>query len=64
MNPPGGGGIPSPIPLIPHFPHIDSLVWPRGLPIVVPQGLASVDIPSNLPKFYEIKNEDPLRQYD
>ena len=41
MNPPGGGGIPPPIlsilpfPLIPHIFLTDSLVRPRGLPIMV-----------------------------
>ena len=55
MDLPEGGGIPPP------FPPIDPLVRPRGLPIIVPQGLVSVDIPSNLPKFYGTKDEDPSR---
>jgi hypothetical protein len=61
MDPPGGGGLP---PLILFFPPIDPLVRPRGLPIIVPQGLASVDIPSNLPKFYGTKDEDPSRHME
>lgn len=40
-------------------PRIDSLVIPRGLPIVVPRNLAPTTIPSNLPKFYGSRNEDP-----
>ena len=40
---------------------IDPLVRPRGLPIVVPQNLAAVDMPSYLFKFYGIKDEDPSR---
>ena len=54
MNLRGGGKIPPPIlPIlhIPHFPSIDPLVRLRGLPIVVPHGLAAVDVPSHLPKF-------------
>ena len=53
MNPPSGGGIPPlipPIPPIPPIPSIDPLVRPRGLQIVVPQGLVAVDMPSHLPK--------------
>ena len=57
----GGGGIPPPIPSLPPFPPIDPLVRRRGLPIIVPQGLVSVDIPSNLSKFYGTKNEDLSR---
>ena len=37
------------------------LVRPRGLPIIVPQGLVLVDIPSNLSKYYGTKDEDPSR---
>ena len=48
-------------PLIPPIPPIDPLVRPRGLPIVVPQNLQAVDIPSHLPKFYVTKDEDPSR---
>ena len=58
VNPPGGGGIPPPILPIPHIPPnppIDPLVRPRGLPIVVLQGLVAVDMPSHLPKFYGTK---------
>lgn len=50
MEPPEGGGIPPPIP---PFPPIDPLVRPRGLPIIVPQGLASVDIPPTFSNFME-----------
>lgn len=57
MDPLGGGGIPPPIPPLPPFP-------PIGLPIIVPQDLVSVDIPSNLPKFYETKDEDPSRHME
>ena len=51
-------------PLIPPIPPIDPLVRPRGLPIVVPQNLQAVDIPSHLPKFYGTKNEDPSRHME
>ena len=64
MNPPGGGGIPPSIPPIPPFPPIDPLVRPRGLPIVVPSGLALVDIPSNLPNVYGINDEDLSRHME
>ena len=57
----GEGGIPPPI--LP-IPPIDPLVRPRGLPIIVPQGLPSLDISSNLPKFYETKDEDPSRHME
>ena len=57
----GEGGIPPPI--LP-IPPIDPLVRPRGLPIIVPQGLPSLDIPSNLPKFYGTKDEDPSRHME
>ena len=53
MDPLGGGGNPPPIP---PFLLIDPMVRPRGLPIIVPQGLVSVDIPSNLLKFYGTKD--------
>ena len=43
MDPLGEGGIPPPIPFLLSFPPIDPLVRPRGLPIIVPQGLVSVD---------------------
>ena len=53
-----GGGVPPPIvQIIP----IDLLVRPQDLPIVVSQGLVSVDVPSNLPKFYGMKDEVPSR---
>ena len=48
-----GGGM-DPLP-IPSMPSIDSLVRLRGLPILVPQNLAAVDMPSHLPKFMELK---------
>ena len=53
-----GGGIP---PLILPITPIDPLVTPRGLPIIVFQGLPSLDISSNLPKFYGTNDEDPSR---
>ena len=43
---------------------IDPLVRPRGLPIVVPRNLAAVDMPSNLPKFWGTKDEDPSRHME
>ena len=58
MNSLGEGGIPPPIAPI---PPIDPLVRPRGLPIIVPQELVSIDILSNLPKFYGTKDEDPSK---
>ena len=58
MDPRGRGGIPPPIA---SFPPINPLVRPRGLPIIVPQGLVLVDIPSNLSKYYGTKDEDPSR---
>ena len=48
-------------PPIPPMPPIDPLVRPRGLSIVVPQNLPAVEMPSHLPKFYGIKDEDPSR---
>ena len=59
----GGGGIP-PIPPAPPINPIDPLVRPRGLPILVPQNLAAVDMPSHLPKFYGTKDEDPSRHME
>src|SRR6202048_2343848 len=53
-----------PIPPIPPVPPIDPLVRPRGLPIVVPQNLAAMDMPSHLPKFYGTKDEDPSRHIE
>ena len=40
-----GGGLPP-------MPPIVSLVRPKGLPILVPQKLMAVYMPSHLPKFY------------
>ena len=51
-------------PPIPPMPPIDPLVMPRGLPIVVPQNLPAVDMPSHLPKFYGTKDEDPSRHME
>ena len=51
----GEGGGPPPM------PPIDPLVRPRGLPILVPQKLMAVDMPSHLPKYFETKDEDPSR---
>ena len=42
-------------------PFIDLLVRPRGLPILVRQNLAALDMPSNLPKFWGSKDENPSR---
>ena len=58
MDPGHGGGAPPPIPLI------VPLVRPRDLPIMVPQGLVAVDMPSHLPKFYGTKDEDPSRHME
>ena len=52
MDPNGGIGGPPPIPPMPPVPPIDPLVRPGGLPILVPQNLVAIDMPSNLPKFY------------
>ena len=54
MNPDQGMDSPP----IPPMPPIDPLVRPRGLPIVVPQNLQAVDMPSHLPKFYGTKDDD------
>ena len=51
-------------PPIPPMPPIDPLVRPRGLPIVVPQNLPEVNMPSHLPKFYGTKDEDPSRHME
>ena len=51
-------------PPIASFSPIDPLVRPRGLPIIVPQELVSVYILSNLPKFYETKDEDLSRHME
>jgi hypothetical protein len=53
-----------PMPPVPPIPSIDLLVRSRGLPIVVPQNLAAMDMPSHLPKFYGTKNEDPSRHME
>ena len=54
----GEGGGPLPV------PPIDLLVRPRGLPILVPQNLVAVDMPSHLPKFYGTKGEDPFKHME
>ena len=54
----GGGMNPPPI------PPIDPLVRPRGLPILVSQNLAAVDVLSHLPKFYGTKDEYPSRHME
>ena len=59
----GGDGKPS-IPPVPPMEPIDPLVRPRGLPILVPQNLAAVDMPSHLPKFYGTKDEVPSRHME
>ena len=46
------------------MPPIDPLVRPGGLPIVVPQKLHAVDIPSHLPKFYGTKDDDPTKHME
>ena len=61
MNSNGGGGGP---PLAPPIPPIDPVVRPRGLPILVPQNLVATDMPSNLPKFYETRDDDPSRNME
>ena len=43
---------------------IDPLVRPRGLSILVPRDLAALDMPSNLPKFWGTKDEDPFRHME
>jgi hypothetical protein len=43
-------------PPIPSIPPIDPLVRPRGLPIVVPQNLQAVDIPSHLVAHLSIRS--------
>ena len=61
MNPNGGGGGPPP----PHpLPPIDPLVRPRGLPIWVPQNLVPIDMPADLPKFYDTRDDDPSRHME
>jgi hypothetical protein len=57
----GGGMDPLPVPPI---DPIDQLVRPRGLPILVPQNLAAEDMPSHLPKFYGIKDENPSKHME
>jgi hypothetical protein len=55
---------PPPRPEPPPFEPIDPLVRPRGLPILVPRDLAALDMPSNLPKFWVTKDEDPSRHME
>jgi hypothetical protein len=37
---------------------IDTIMLPRGLPIIIPQGLMPVTMPINLPKFSKTRNEN------
>ena len=55
---------PPPPPNPPLGEPIDSLVIPRGLPILVPRDLAALDMPSNLPKFWGTNDEDPSRHME
>ena len=61
MDPNRGGGGPPPVPPI---PPIDPLVRPRGLPMLVPQNLVAMDMPSNLPKFYGTRDDNPSRHME
>ena len=56
----GGGGPPPPHPM----PPIDPLVRPRGLPIRFFQNLVPRDMPVDLPKFYETRDDDPSRHME
>ena len=56
LNVEGGG--PPPV------PPIDPLVRSRGLPILVPQILVAVEMPSHLPMFYGTKDKDPSRHIE
>ena len=56
----GGGGSPPPQP----GPPIHPLVRPRGLPIWVLQNLISLDMPSDLPKFYGTRDDNPSRHME
>jgi len=60
----GGGMGPPPIPPVSPILPIAPLVRPRGLPILVLQNLAAVDMPSHLPKFYGTKDEDLSRHME
>jgi hypothetical protein len=42
----------------PHIHHIDPMMLPKGLPIIIPNGLKGVTILANLPKFTSFPNED------
>ena len=55
---------PPPPPDPPVVEPIDPLVRPKGLPILVPRDLAELDMPSNLPKFWGTKDEDPSRHME
>ena len=46
------------------MPPIDPLVRPRGLPIRVPQNLVPLDMPTDLPKFYGTRDDDPSRHME
>lgn len=43
----------------PLLPEIDPMMLPRGLPIVVPQGLREISVPHHLPKFSGSRDDDP-----
>jgi hypothetical protein len=61
INPPSIINLPPPIvnPPPPPNPIIDPMLLPRGLPIIILQGLMPVTMPVNLPKFLGTWNEDP-----
>lgn len=51
---------PPPSPANMQNPPLNPLVQPRGLPIVVPEGLQAASIPPNLPSFRGTRDEDPF----
>ncbi len=61
INPPPVINMPPPImnPPPPPNPIIDPMMLPRGLPIIIPQGLMPVTMLVNLLKFSRTRNEDP-----
>lgn len=48
----------------PPNPPIDPLVRLRGLPILVPCNLTMLEMPSHLPTFHGLKDEDPSRHME
>jgi hypothetical protein len=62
INPPPVNNLPPPIvnPPPPPNPIIDPMMLPRGLPIIILQGLMPVTMHVNLPKFSGTRNEDPI----